>query len=209
MFQDIHLYLLQNHLISYLVYLYLSKTNADTLQSVVYNTLIIGSYKISFRDTIYTIHPNKSGDIIDEQIITSRQYYLGTDTISVEFTNLCSETKGIDSLNSVFILPNGSLGIIAVNTYCLGTNSMCGGACEYQIEMYSYNKKNGLIKTSDIYFEDCTGDLIIENQSQGTRNFINKVYWSGNCIIFKDNNQGQYAFDLIKQDWKYKQNNYE
>jgi len=183
--------------------LYLNKTDSDTLKPVINDTIKYNKFIIPYKDKIHKIYSNIYKGIIEEQIITNRTYYFGTDTVSVAFTNYCTDWCELDSLNSVFIFPNGSLGLIAVNTYSPGTVGACGGSYFNNIEIYSFNNSKLKLITR-IFFDGCLGELIIDDKNYGKEQYIDKVYWSknGKRLIFDTGEDLLYQFNINTKTWE-------
>ncbi len=185
--------------------LYLDRTDASEL--FVVDTVAYNDYTIAYTDKIHKINSDIDAGVYQEQIITDRTYYLGQDSINVSFTNYCTNWNGLDSLETLFLFPNGTFGLISIDTYSPGTNGACGGSNYVQMSVFEYNKAGKLKKLTSIEFDGCLGELILDKKTLGGELFIDKVYWSQDkqSLIFEKSNgptrDGFLTYDIVKQEW--------
>lgn len=184
--------------------LYLNKTDADTLNPIVNDTIILlDEFEIPYTDFIKKTYRDETKGISEEQIITNRKYFFENDTVSVSFTNYCTDWVGLDSLITVFIFPDGNLGLIAIDMYSPGTIGACGGSYYAKFEIFEYNKQYKLKLLTSVDFDGCMGELIIDNKNYGKEQHIEKVYWIKNCktLIFDTTEDLLYQFNIDTKTW--------
>ena len=189
--------------IAYNKLLYLNKTDADTLNPLINDTIRYNQFVIPYKDELNKIYRNLDKGISEEQIITNRTYYFTDDTVSVSFTNYCTHWVGLDSLIPVFMFPDGNLGLIAINMYSPGTTGACGGSYYANIQVFEYSKPHKLKLLTSVDFDGCMGELIINDKNYGKEQYIDKIYWSknGKRLIFDTAEDLLYQFNIDTKTW--------
>lgn len=176
--------------------------NNDSESTIEQNVLLCNDFEIPFIDSVNQIRKNRELGISFDQLITSRKYIFGQDTISITFTDYGRDYYGFDSLNSAFLYEDNSLGLIAINSFSPGSRGACGGADYIGIDIYKYNEIDGLRWVSGINFDSCLGQLIIQDEDFGKEYYIDKVYWEESYLVFISSDSILAKFSSKTEQWE-------